>query len=149
MTGFPNLFLAGARAGFNVEEIDSLDTLNRAWRDSGDRTVIGAAIGNKLYRLEHKSARGALDVRILHEQILSQLLGIGEEAVRDEKHIRYIRGLEPAVEEARRGSAQVAFLLKPTSVEQVAEISFAGGVMPQKSTDFYPKLLTGLLTYKL
>jgi uncharacterized protein (DUF1015 family) len=34
-------------------------------------------------------------------------------------------------------------------VEQVAQISFAGGVMPQKSTDFYPKLLSGLTIYKL
>jgi uncharacterized protein (DUF1015 family) len=149
MTGFPQLFLTGATAGFNVEELDSLDALKNAWSAAGDRSIIAAAIGGKLYRMEHRSARGALDVRILHEQILSQLLGIGEEAVRDEKHIRYVRGLEPAVEEARRGTAQVAFLLKPTSVEQVAEISFGGGVMPQKSTDFYPKLLTGLVNYKI
>jgi uncharacterized protein (DUF1015 family) len=53
------------------------------------------------------------------------------------------------VEEARTGAAQAAFLLKPTLVEQVAEIAFSGGVMPQKSTDFYPKLLSGLTIYKL
>ena len=47
------------------------------------------------------------------------------------------------------GAAQVAFLLKPVSVEEVARISFGGGVMPQKSTDFYPKLLSGLTIYKL
>ena len=45
--------------------------------------------------------------------------------------------------------AQIAFLLKPTSIEQVAATSFGGGVMPQKSTDFYPKLLSGLTIYKL
>ncbi len=49
--------------------------------------------------------------------------------------------------EAREGRAQIAFLLKPVSVDQVAETSFAGGVMPQKSTDFYPKLLSGLTIY--
>ena len=50
-----------------------------------------------------------------------------------------------ASEEARKGAAQIAFLLKPTSVHQVGDTSFAGGVMPQKSTDFYPKLLSGLV----
>ena len=58
-------------------------------------------------------------------------------------------GLDAAVEEARKGAAQIAFLLKPVSVEQVAATSFAGGVMPQKSTDFYPKLLSGLTIYRL
>ena len=53
------------------------------------------------------------------------------------------------MEEARSGSAQIAFLVKPTSVQQVADTSFGGGVMPQKSTDFYPKLLTGFTIYRL
>jgi uncharacterized protein (DUF1015 family) len=60
-----------------------------------------------------------------------------------------MRGLDAAVEEARNGKAQIAFLLKPVSVEQVAATSFAGGVMPQKSTDFYPKLLSGLTIYRI
>ena len=77
------------------------------------------------------------------------MLGIGEEAVRQEKHLRYIRGLDTAVAEVCSGAAQIAFLLKPTSIQQVADSSFAGGVMPQKSTDFYPKLLSGLTIYKL
>jgi uncharacterized protein (DUF1015 family) len=88
-------------------------------------------------------------VRVLHEQLLGRALGIGEQAVRDEKHLRYIRGLDAAMEEARSGAAQIAFLLKPTSIQQVADTSFGGGVMPQKSTDFYPKLLSGLTIYKL
>ena len=79
----------------------------------------------------------------------SDLLGIDEAAVRDEKHLRYIRGIDAAVQEAHGGSAQIAFLLKPTSIGQVADISFGGGVMPQKSTDFYPKVLSGLAIYKL
>jgi uncharacterized protein (DUF1015 family) len=134
---------------FNVTEIGSVERLKRAWEESGDRTIIGAAIGSRLFLLEDRAARGALDVKVLHEGLLGKALGIGEEAVRDEKHLRYIRGLDRAVEEARAGSAQIAFLLKPTSIEQVAAMSFAGGVMPQKSTDFYPKLLSGLTIYKL
>jgi uncharacterized protein (DUF1015 family) len=99
--------------------------------------------------MEERDARGELDVRILHEQVLARVLGIGEDAVRDERHLRYIRGIDAAVAEARKGAAQIAFLLKPTSVQQVAATSFGGGVMPQKSTDFYPKLLSGLTIYKL
>jgi uncharacterized protein (DUF1015 family) len=85
----------------------------------------------------------------LHEGLLGEALGIGEEAVRDEKHLRYIRGIDLAVAEVHKGAAQIAFLLKPTSVRQVADNSFSGGVMPQKSTDFYPKLLSGMVMYKL
>jgi uncharacterized protein (DUF1015 family) len=134
---------------FDVTEIDSVERLKRAWEESGDRSMIGAAIGSRLFVLEDRAARRSLDVKVLHERLLGKALGIGEEAVRDEKHLRYIRGLDRAVEEARAGAAQIAFLLKPTSVEQVAATSFAGGVMPQKSTDFYPKLLSGLTIYKL
>jgi uncharacterized protein (DUF1015 family) len=147
--GFADRFLRAAAAGFEVEEIGSLDGLKRAWDEGEDRTVIGAALGNRLFLLEDRQARGELDVRVLHQRVLGQALGIGEEAVRDEKHLRYIRGLDAAVQEVRKGAAQVAFLLKPVSVEQVAATSFAGGVMPQKSTDFYPKLLSGLTIYRL
>ena len=146
---FADRFLRAAAAGFQVEEISSLDGLKRAWDEAADRTIIGAALGNRLFLLEDRQARGELDVRVLHQRLLAQALGIGEEAVRDEKHLRYIRGLDAAVEEARRGAAQIAFLLKPVSVEQVAATSFAGGVMPQKSTDFYPKLLSGLTIYRI
>jgi uncharacterized protein (DUF1015 family) len=59
-----------------------------------------------------------------------------------------VRGFQPAVDEVRSGKAQAAFLLRPVGVEKVAEIAFAGGVMPQKSTDFYPKLLSGLTMYR-
>ena len=134
---------------FQVTQIDSVEQLKRAWEQSGGRTIIGAAAGERLYLLEYRQARGELDVRVLHERLLGSALGIGEQAVRDEKHLRYIRGLDAAMEEARRGTAQIAFLLKPTSIQQVADTSFGGGVMPQKSTDFYPKLLSGLTIYKL
>jgi uncharacterized protein (DUF1015 family) len=76
------------------------------------------------------------------------VLGIGEEAVREQKHIEYVRGLEAAYAKVREG-AQIAFLLEPVTIQQVADVAFSGGVMPQKSTDFYPKLLSGLTIYKL
>jgi uncharacterized protein (DUF1015 family) len=150
--GLPNFdageFIRQAAAGFQVAQIHSREALERAWNETPARTMIGAAIGSRLYMIAAREADGPLDVRMLHERLL-RLLDIGEEAVREEKNLRYVRGLESAVAEARAGSAQIAFLLKPVAVEEVARISFGGGVMPQKSTDFYPKLLSGLTIYKL
>lgn len=146
---FPDEFLRTAADDFQVEEIDSIEVLKQQWAEKPDATIIGAAIGNRLFSMKERDALLELDVKVLHEGILAKVLGIDEAAVRDEQHLRYVRGLDAAVEAARTGKAQVAFLLKPTSVEQVAETSFGGGVMPQKSTDFYPKLLSGLTIYKL
>lgn len=145
----PEAFLRKCANEFEVREVKSLDELKKAWAASGNRTIIGAATGSRLFQLDRKGPGGELDVRVLHEVLLGKVLGIGEDAVRDEKHLKYVRGLDAAAEAARKGEAQIAFLLKPTSVEQVAETSFGGGVMPQKSTDFYPKLLSGLAIYKL
>jgi uncharacterized protein (DUF1015 family) len=57
--------------------------------------------------------------------------------------------MDKAAAEVREKDAQVAFLLEPTPIEDMARVAFGGGVMPQKSTDFYPKLLTGAAIYKL
>jgi uncharacterized protein (DUF1015 family) len=141
-----------ARGLFRVETLDSPEALKQRLATSQpDRIRIALAVerSEKLYLFEADRAPGQLDVRILHEVLLGQLLGISEEAVREEKYLRYIRGFDAALEEVRAGRAQIAFLLEPTTVEQVAEVSLSGGVMPQKSTDFYPKLLSGLTIYKL
>ena len=111
--------------------------------------VIGVATGDKLYQLTHRTARGVLDLTVLHDALLGKALRISEEAVRNEKHLHYVRGIDAAIDDVRKGSAQMAFLVKPTSIQQVADISFGGGVMPQKSTDFYPKLLSGIAMYRL
>ena len=141
-------FLARAGRAFRVEEARSADQLKSVWAGNS-QGVIGVAIGDRLYILRLREAAGKLDVGVLHETLLGDVLGIGEEAVRAEKNLRYVRALDKAVEATRRGDAQMAFLLKPTSIEDVARVSFAGGVMPQKSTDFYPKLLSGLTIYRI
>jgi uncharacterized protein (DUF1015 family) len=92
---------------------------------------------------------GDLDVPILHHEVVTGLLKISEEAVRDESHITYVRGIDAAVAEVRKKGAQVAFLVDPTPIDDMARIAFNGGVMPQKSTDFYPKLLSGVTIYRL
>jgi len=109
---------------------------------------IGVLTPAGAHLLEQPRQPGELDVPILHREILGGLLGITEEAVREEKNIHYVRGIDAAAAELKHG-AEVVFLLEPTPIEDMARIAFAGGVMPQKSTDFYPKLLSGVTIYRL
>jgi uncharacterized protein (DUF1015 family) len=91
----------------------------------------------------------SLDVVQLHKLILEEIIGMSEEDIRAQKHLRYIRDAAEAIDEVRKGNAQVAFLMNPVRMEQVRDVAFAGEVMPQKSTDFYPKMLSGLTIYSL
>jgi uncharacterized protein (DUF1015 family) len=89
-----------------------------------------------------------LDVVQLHRLMLERILGISEEAILNQQHVKYERDAFQAISWVRQG-ANVAFLLNPAKIEQVRDIAFAGEVLPQKSTDFYPKLLSGLAIYAL
>ena len=113
------------------------------------RVRIGLVTTGQILLLERPREGGELDVPVLHHEILGGYLGISEEAVREEKYIQYVRGMDSAVQQVREHGAQAAFLLEPTPIDDMARIAFAGGVMPQKSTDFYPKLLTGMAIYRL
>lgn len=90
-----------------------------------------------------------LDVVILHRLIIEKCLGITEDAVKKESYITYVRERAAAIDTVRQGKAQIAFLLNPTRLDQMRDIAYEGNVMPQKSTDFYPKVLSGLTMYTL
>lgn len=90
-----------------------------------------------------------LDVVLLHRLVLERLLGISAQAVREEKNITYFREMALACEAVEKGNGQAAFLLNPTPVAAVHDNALADCPMPQKSTDFYPKLLSGLTLYWL
>jgi uncharacterized protein (DUF1015 family) len=138
------------RATWSARKFDSVDELKREMGKARPQAIrIGAVTAGDAVLLERPRKDGELDVPVLHQEILGGWLGIGEEAVRDEKHIQYVRGIDAAAAEVRESGAQVAFLLEPTPIEDMARIAFAGGVMPQKSTDFYPKLLSGVTIYRL
>ena len=94
------------------------------------------------------SRQRELDVVQLHKILLERILGISEEAIRNQENIKYERQASEAISKVRQG-ANVAFLMNPVRIEQVCDIAFGGEVMPQKSTDFYPKLLSGLTIYAL
>ncbi|HEX3376459.1 MAG TPA: DUF1015 domain-containing protein [Candidatus Acidoferrales bacterium] len=94
-------------------------------------------------------AQRQLDVVLLHRLIIERGLNITQDAVKTEKNITYEREMDTAVAEVDAGRAQICFLLNPVSVETVAGMAMAGEVLPQKSTDFFPKLMSGITMYRL
>jgi uncharacterized protein (DUF1015 family) len=90
-----------------------------------------------------------LDVVLLHQGILEPVMGVTPHAVASEANLTYEREAAAALGAVDRGVAQVAFLLSAVDVELVVKLATAGEVMPQKSTDFYPKLLSGITMYRI
>jgi uncharacterized protein (DUF1015 family) len=157
--------VAEARAYFTVEEIDSsLDAAKAtAILKTRERqgTALLAVTARQTFLMHSAKAQDAtilaglsprqraLDVVQLHKYLLEGVLGLSEESIRNQQNISYLREAGEALEKVRTGGANVAFLMNPVPVEQVRDIAFAGEVLPQKSTDFYPKLLSGLTIYAL
>ena len=90
-----------------------------------------------------------LDVVLLHDGILEPALGITLHAATKEMNLTYEREASAAIAAVDSGRAQVSFFLNPVDVEKVVQIATANEVMPQKSTDFYPKLLSGITMYRV
>ena len=93
--------------------------------------------------------KAQLDVVQLHRILLEHLLNLSHESIARLDNIRYIRSADEAAQQVEDGKADIAFLIKPVTLEQFKDISLNLEVMPQKSTDFYPKLLSGLAIYAL
>ncbi len=167
--GLPSFSAAAFREGacpyFSVEEVDASVDAARAkviLREAGRMgTALLAVTADRVFLLDRAKLvspeifsgwslrQQALDVVQLHKCLLEGVLGISEEAIREQRNVRYIRDIDEAMAQVRSGAANVAFLMNPARMSQVRDIAFAGEVMPQKSTDFYPKLLTGLTIYAL
>ena len=90
-----------------------------------------------------------LELNILHKLILERFLGIDEEKLRHEAHVRYTRDADKAIHMVDTGNRQIAFLLDHIAVKSVIDIAGDGQMMPQKATVFYPKLLSGLVMRKM
>jgi len=104
---------------------------------------------DKVIREKHSLTWKCLDVTILHGLILEHLLGISQEKIEQGKYVTYIRESAEAIRLVEAGRYQLGFLLNPTKVGEVKEIAGKGERMPQKSTDFYPKLLSGLVISRI
>jgi uncharacterized protein (DUF1015 family) len=107
----------------------------------GDR----AALGERLRDEPMSAPVRALDLTALHVTVLRDRLGIGPEEVAAGERLAYTRSASDAIGRVVGGEAAAAILVRATPLEQLAEVASAGDVMPQKSTYFYPKLLTGMV----
>jgi uncharacterized protein (DUF1015 family) len=161
----PAQFQADTRKFFNVEEVDAGIEAARATgilQHAGHAgTALLAVTAERAFLLHSPKAIGtglfgnlslrqqALDVVQLHKCLLEGVLKISEEAIRNQENVSYCREAGEVLMQVRSGKVQLAFLMNPVRMEQVRDIAFAGEVLPQKSTDFYPKLLSGLTIYAL
>ena len=158
-------FEAASRKYFEVEAVDPALDAGRATSLLRERAPKGTALlavaASRAWLLHSPKAAGsermaglsgrqqALDVVQLHKVLLEGVLRLSEESIRNQQNLSYLRDVGEALGQVRKGAANVAFLMNPCHVQQVRDIAFAGEVMPQKSTDFYPKLLSGLTAYAL
>jgi uncharacterized protein (DUF1015 family) len=158
----PVVFARAAEAFFTVEALplgDAASYMELLGHQEGTAFVAVTRVGPLLLRSKPEAVAAALsalperqrqlDLSHLHSIVLDQLLGLDAFKVRDQTNIRYLRDAGEAVDLVHRGEADVAFLTNPVTMEQLREVAFAGDVMPQKSTDFFPKLLSGLAIYAL
>ena len=154
----------GASEFFSVEEADASINSARATamlREAAHTGTSLLAVGcDRVFLLSRPKAPASafgglsfrqqgLDVVYLHKCLLERALGISEEAIRNQQNVTYMRDAAEAMTAVRESRADVAFLMNPARMAQIQDIAFAGEVLPQKSTDFYPKLLSGLTIYAL
>ena len=88
-------------------------------------------------------------VALLHDGLLEHVLGITPEAQAAKTNLKYPQDARLGIQAVERGDGQILFLMNPTPVSTIREVADASEVMPQKSTYFYPKVLTGLLFHTL
>jgi uncharacterized protein (DUF1015 family) len=151
-------FLAKAEEFFTVTPLDSAD-LGPLTKADGTAFLVVTRDANLLLKAKPDAVKAVLmdiparqaqlDVVQLHSILLDRILGLSQEKITQLGNVRFLREAEEAIDEVRSGEADVAFLINPITMDQLRDISLAGDVMPQKSTDFYPKLLSGLAIYAL
>lgn len=150
---------------FEVEEVDrSIDAAKATamLRDEGKNgTTLLAVTADHAFILHSAKPAGSrfmtglsprqqsLDVVLLHKVLLEGVLKLSEESIRNQENLSYLRDASEAIALARKREANITFLMNPCPVQKVRDVALAGEVMPQKSTDFYPKLLSGLTAYAL
>ncbi len=156
-------FLAKAGERFDVRRFPTFEAMEEAVRAGKDRHTFGfhargvqATLALRDERMmdglisgEWSTDYRRLDVSILHAAILEPLLGIDARALEEQTSITYSVTLEKGRKGIDAGTEQIFFLLNPTGADEVVRVADHGEKMPQKSTDFYPKLLTGLVAMKM
>lgn len=94
---------------------------------------------------ELSEASQQLDVSVLHTLVLEKILGIDKENMANQINLTYTKFFEEAIMGVDKGDFQCSFVLNPTRVTEIRDVAAAGEKMPQKSTYFYPKMITGMV----
>jgi uncharacterized protein (DUF1015 family) len=152
-------FLARAKAYFHVFKVPK-DELPHELDVKKDGHAFGFYDGRNAYLLSLRDEKAVarftegrseeyrkLDVTVLHSMIIESLLGITRETIED--HVKYEREIGRALSRVDSGEFQLAFIMNPTKPDQVKAVAELGERMPQKSTDFYPKLVSGLVLFDI
>ena len=146
----PGTFLRKIEDHFEAEPVSSASALWEKMKKGQRDNVFGfyPATLRKFYFLrlrKNVEADRRLDVSVLHSLLLERLLGIDESKLASQAHLDYMRERDLCIKLVDEGKYQAAFFLNPTTAEQMQQIASRGERMPQKSTDFFPKLLAGLI----
>jgi len=143
---------------FDVSEIDStVEALEDFLESHVNEHAFCVYDGSKAYGLCLKHDKGVydfvnakvsketkiFDVVILRDIVFKHILKTGE--LNMDEHILYERWTRTAVDKVNCGEASIAFLVNPISAQTVAEIAQQHELLPEKSTDFYPKMVSGLM----
>ena len=107
------------------------------------------AVAERMERERMSTAVRGLDLASCTPRSCGDRLGISAADLATGGRLAYTRSEADAIRAVASGEAKAAILVRPTRLEQLAAVAGAGDVMPQKSTYFYPKLLTGLVFYPL
>ena len=91
----------------------------------------------------------SLDVTVLHTLVLEKIFGIDKANMAAQINLTYTKFFEEAISFVDEGKVQCSFVLNPTKVKEIRDVASEGEKMPQKSTYFYPKMITGLVMNKL
>jgi uncharacterized protein (DUF1015 family) len=152
-------FIERAGEVFDLEKIAHRDEFRTRLNDSGTG-AIGVALkgitGYLILRLRDAAAMRTampdapaevqrLDVSILHALVFDRIFGLRADEIRKGGNIEYTIEIGGALGAVAQGHADGAFLMNPPSIDDVERVSDAGATMPEKSTYFHPKLLTGLV----
>jgi uncharacterized protein (DUF1015 family) len=146
----PGTFLRKIEDHFEAEPVSSASALWEKMKKGQRDNVFGfyPATLRKFYFLrlrKNVEVDRRLDVSVLHSLLLERLLGIDESKLASQAHLDYMRERDLCIKLVDEGKYQAAFFLNPTTAEQMQQIASRGERMPQKSTDFFPKLLAGLI----
>lgn len=107
-------------------------------------TLKEAALAQTLIAGDHSPQWKALSVSVLHKILIEQVAGVPARGIEDKTMIRYHRDPHEPVASIDAGRGNFAFFLRATRLDQIRTVAAQGEPMPQKSTDFYPKVISGL-----